>query len=75
MCAFLTLNTDEHGSNFPSVILQLSNLTSLSLANQGIRDVPQGIERLKMLRRFSLDNCPVLETLPGGLGMLPLRYV
>jgi Leucine-rich repeat (LRR) protein len=60
-------------SQVPSIIFKLTNLTSLDLSFQAIKQIPDEIGMLKSLNRLILNSCIVLESISGSLGSLPIK--
>ncbi|KAL3151081.1 hypothetical protein ABBQ38_012951 [Trebouxia sp. C0009 RCD-2024] len=57
-------------SAFPSPLLALTQLTSLSLASQGLTDIPDGVSALSNLKILRLDNCKGMKNIPARLASL-----
>ena len=57
----------------PSIVFKMSNLTSLDLSFQAIKEIPDEIGLLKSLNKLILNSCIVLESLSGKIGSLPLK--
>ncbi|KAL3145630.1 hypothetical protein ABBQ32_003174 [Trebouxia sp. C0010 RCD-2024] len=57
-------------SALPSALLALTRLTSLSLASQGLTDIPDGVSALSNLEILRLDNCKGMKNIPARLSSL-----
>ena len=66
----LTDGDDEY-MGCPPEIFALSSLRWLNLSFHGFRQLPAHIQQLTMLEGLTVSNCPLLESLPGELALLP----
>ncbi|XP_070533769.1 uncharacterized protein [Ptychodera flava] len=64
---------DSEYGGVPAPLFKLSNVKMLKLDYQAIRKVPDHIKGIKSLETFSIEHNPVLESLSGELGGLPLK--
>ena len=66
----LTDGEDEY-MGCPREMFALMSLRSLNLSFHGFRQMSPHIQQLTMLEELIISNCPVLESLPGELALLP----
>jgi len=55
----------------PHEIFALTSLRRLNLSFHGLRQLTPHIQQLTMLEQLIISNNPLLESLPGELGLLP----
>jgi len=62
---------DNEYMGCPREIFALTSLRWLNLSFHGFRQLPPHIQQLTMLEGLTISNCPLLESLPGELALLP----
>lgn len=65
------LTDDEDFGVMPPVIFKLKSLQKLDVSFSAITVIPDGIKTLLKLHTLNLEQCPVLTSVSGQVGLLP----
>ena len=69
---YVFVSIKKASGGLPEEIFSLGSLEELELSYQGMTAIPSTVGNLVHLRSLTLDHCPLLESLPGQMGELPV---
>ena len=72
VCHCISDESDTYGG-VPEIIFHLTELRNLNLAFQGLRKITEHFSVLNRLVHLNLSDNPVLESIVGEVGTLPLK--